>query len=184
MSPQVELLSCREAQELVPLFVDGELDAARMRAVALHGAQCALCDGEIRQLERLQLVLRDHIEQRLAVVASEDLWKRIESKLRKPPLPWWRRLHEAAAAWRWQPQVLWPAFAVFAIAALATALYLRTNAPVGTTGGTMVAGAEPPAWIDSLEADVGSVAVIDDLQNHTTVLWVSDELPLAGGNDR
>jgi hypothetical protein len=71
---------------------------------------------------------------------------------------------------------------MIAVAIGAAVLFLRVSSPpVPSTGGTtLVAGLEPPALIDSLEADVGSVAVMDDWQNHTTVLWVSDELPVGG----
>lgn len=169
---------------MLPLFVDGELDASLMQAVAAHGAQCSDCDGELQRFERLQVVLRQHIESRLATVNVGDLWSHIQAQLpaRVTKIPWWKRWPSAATEWSWQPQVLWPAVAVFALAVAATLLLLggqQHSVPRGPA--TMVADLEPSAWIDSLEADAGSVAVMDDWQHHTTVLWVSDEIPGAGG---
>ena len=50
-------MNCRETRPLLPLFFDGELEARQMRAVALHSTRCIDCEGELRQLERLQDVV-------------------------------------------------------------------------------------------------------------------------------
>ncbi|GBD26154.1 hypothetical protein HRbin30_01484 [bacterium HR30] len=181
-----ETLSCSDAQPMLALFADGELDPSLMQAVATHGAQCPRCDGELQRLERLQAVLREHVEGKLASVEATDLWLRIVPRLpdRAVRVPWWRRWYSVLSEGGWQPQVLWPAMALLAVATMATVLLWRSEPHVAPTSpSTIVAGLEPPALIDSLEADVGSVAVMDDWQHHTTVLWVSDELPETGGTE-
>lgn len=173
--------NCDKVQALLPLFADGELDAGQMRMVATHSAACPLCDREVREQERLQFLLRAHIASRLAAASTVDLWPGIEARLRREATPRWRKWSRAMRDVSWQPRVLWPALAALLIAALATALYWQRAGAPGLRGATLLAGAEPPAFIDSLEADVGSVAVMDDWENHTTVLWVSDEPPVTGG---
>ncbi|MCX8072529.1 MAG: zf-HC2 domain-containing protein [Candidatus Binatia bacterium] len=180
-----EKLQCSDAQAMLALFADGELDARSMQIVATHGAHCPECDRELQRLERLQAILREHVAAKLADAPTEWLWSRIEARLpeRAEAVPrrqqWLQRLRELA----WQPQVLWPAFALLAVATMATVLLLRDEPRLQPSASTLVAGLEPPAVIDSLEADVGSVAVMDDWQNHTTVLWVSEELPVTGGTE-
>ncbi len=181
-----ESLSCPDAQAMLPLFADGELEAHLVQAVAAHGARCPRCDRELQRLERLQAMLREHVERQLAGITAPDLWSRILARLpeREVRVPWWQRWYGAATEWRWQPQVLWPALALVVLVTLTTLLLLRVQPRTGPTSPTTVlAGLEPPALIDFLEADVNSVAVMDDWQHHTTVLWVSEELPGAGGTE-
>ena len=43
-------MTCREVEKLLDLFLDGELEARAMRAVALHVTRCAACEALLQRL--------------------------------------------------------------------------------------------------------------------------------------
>jgi anti-sigma factor RsiW len=175
------LLSCREATTLLPRFFDGELDARRMRAVALHGTRCAACESELRTMEHLQELVTDAVHGRVDTIDFEQFWTGVEAQL--PPLrpSRWARLQ----VWWAEREPPWslglPAFA--AVAALAILALLLFNRVQTTTppGAPQVAVADVPASIVSLDTDGDSVAVVNDPETQTTILWVTDDKLVDGG---
>ncbi len=68
-----------------------------------------------------------------------------------------------------------PAFAAAAvIAALVLLLFGRTPQPNIRPEASQVAAVDNATSIESLETDLDSVAVINDPETRTTVLWVND----------
>jgi anti-sigma factor RsiW len=51
-------VECRETQELLDAFLDGELDIVRAREMERHLAKCAACSGSYDGLESLRAALR------------------------------------------------------------------------------------------------------------------------------
>jgi hypothetical protein len=169
-------MTCREALNLVPLLLDGELEARQMRALVMHSTRCPPCEAELHELERLQVIVSESVLARVDEVDLSTLWLRIEPRLSKRGLSWWQRLR----AWwdegeqRWMVHV--PAFAAAVIiAALTIAIFLRSPQPTTTPAASQVAAVDNAATIDSLEADSDSVAVLSDPETRTTLLWVSDD---------
>lgn len=165
-------MTCREALNLLPLFFDGELDPRQMRAVALHGARCGTCEGELRHMNRLQELVSEGVTAVVDEIDFTDFWVGIERQLGAVRFPWWQR----ARAWWSAGRRQWPLpLPVFAAAAAIVALVLLLFARAQQPATPAMVAIDNGASIDSLDADVDSVAVISDPETRTTVLWVSDD---------
>src|SRR5947208_741162 len=70
-------MTCREVEKVADLFVDGELEARVMRAVAMHVTRCAPCEALIQRLERLQDVISDTFHEALANVDFSRFWSAV-----------------------------------------------------------------------------------------------------------
>jgi anti-sigma factor RsiW len=169
-------MTCRESSNLLPLFLDGELDSHQMRAVALHGSRCPTCESELRALERLQELVSDTINARADEIDLSNFWPAVERELGSARISWWTR----ARLWWGETDHGWlirmPAYAALAaVAILALLLFTRTPPSSVEPDAARIAAVDNAASIDSLETDVDSVAVLNDPDTHTTVLWVSDD---------
>ena len=170
-------MMCREALSLLPLFFDGELDPRQMRAVAMHTTRCGGCEAELREFERLQELVSDAISARVEEVDLSGFWPSIDRRLGAPPVAWWERVRTwwSEGEHRWVIGV--PAFGA-AIAVAVLAFLFLTRAPQPATpelAAPQMAAVDNAASIDSLESDLDSVAVLNDPETRTTVLWVSDD---------
>jgi hypothetical protein len=168
-------MTCREALNLVPLLLDGELESRQMRALVMHSTRCAPCEAELRQLEHLQGLLNESVNARVDELDLGNFWPRIEQRLGTCDVSVWQRLR----AWwndgerRWMVQL--PAFAAAAVlVALAMAFFLR-NPQAPLDPGAQVATNDNTATIEQLDTDADSVAVVNDPETRTTALWLVDE---------
>lgn len=171
-------VTCREASNLLPLFLDGELDADKMRSVALHSTRCGTCEGELREMERVQGLINRTISAAVDEIDLGEFWPAIERQLGSVRVPWWSRLRIWWEEGERASILGLPALAAAAAVAVLT-LWLFARAPQPTTqpDAPQVAAVDNAASIDSLETDVDSVAVMSDPETRTTVLWVSDDAP-------
>jgi hypothetical protein len=168
-------MTCREVANLLPLFFDGELDARQMRAVALHSTLCNDCEQSLRRLERVQELISDTISKAADEVDFEGLWPGVERHLSNTRNPWWRSLR----VWWSDGDHGWimrlPAFAAAAvIVALVLLFFARTPPLSAPPAAPQLAAVDNATSIESLDADVDSVAVLNDPETRTTVLWVND----------
>jgi len=83
---------CREAQEQLSAWLDGELEAVARARVAEHLAGCAVCRRELAQLEALEAALGS-----LAVPAPPALAAKVLARLTPPRRRWWQNLALAAS---------------------------------------------------------------------------------------
>jgi anti-sigma-K factor RskA len=169
-------MTCREASNLLPLFFDGELDARQMRAVAMHSTRCNPCETALREIERLQEVVSVTVNARVEEIDLSRLWTTIEPRLVVRQPSWWERVRA-----RWPSASPWsvgiPAFAAAAAIAVLAFLFLaHSQQPAAMPpAAPQMAAVDNAASIDSLDADVESVTVLNDPETRTTVLWVSDD---------
>jgi anti-sigma factor RsiW len=171
-------MTCREATNLLPLFFDGELDARQMRAVALHSARCESCERDLRHLEHVQELISDTIDSAADDIDLENLWPAVERRLSSTREPWWSRLR----AWWSDGEHVWitrlPAFAAAAVIAALVFLLFAHTPPLSTPpAAPQLAAVDNATSIESLVTDVDSVAVLNDPETRTTVLWVNDPGP-------
>lgn len=163
----------------MPLFLDGELDARQMREVALHSTRCGECEQELRSMEHLQDLIVRRVEEEIAQVDLGLVWANVGPRLAAARRPWHERLRE-----RWDEigprwQTLAPVSAAAAAAAVLAVLLWQSQQP----------GVEPIRWasadnsanIESMQSNVESVALLREPETNTTVLWITDNEPLAGG---
>lgn len=170
-------MTCREASNLLPLLFDGELAPHQMRAVALHSAGCPACEAELRDLERVQRLVRDTITAAVDTLDFSSFWPDVERRLEAAPTTPWARVRTWwAGAGRWTLRV--PAYAaVAAVVALALVLATRLAPKPGPQPGVQIAAMGSAAWIDSVDADGRAVLLLEDGESDTALLWVGDSFP-------
>lgn len=173
-------MTCRETSNLLPLFFDGELDPRQMRAVALHSSRCAHCESELRQLERLQELVSTTVASAVDEIDASEFLAGVEARLGPTRCSWWKRTRN----WWEEREFHWTALPVLvsagAIAALALILWTRAPQPTTRPEVSQVATVDNATSIDWLDTDLDSVAVINDPETSTTVLWVSDDAAANG----
>ena len=152
-------------------FLDGEVDAHSLRAMAAHAGHCDRCGAELEQAESLQELLLRAVEDETDRIDAGALWRRVEPQLEPAlgsALPRWRA---RIADWRRVPSV--PALAVGGVLAAALALLLW---PVATPSEpTRVA--DNHAQIDRIESSAPHVAVWSEPSQDTTVIWLPEQQP-------
>ena len=170
-------MNCRETRSLLPLFFDGELEARQMRAVALHSTRCSDCEGELRQLERLQDAVASHITALVDEVDLGRIWAGVAPRLESRAPSWTRRLQswweDLEMGWR----VRGPAFAAAAgVVLLTLALWSRGGVPTASPEASQpVAAVDNSAVLDSVQSSVDSVALVTEPETNTTLLWIMDD---------
>lgn len=168
-------MRCQDVDTLLPLFFDGELDARRMREVALHTARCGECETQLRDLETIQIHLKRSVEAELEGVDFTALWAGIERQLPAPRDSFWLRLRarwDALGPWEWSPAL--PAAAV-AAAAVAGFFLLADAEPTTVPEVARVAATDYAGSVERLDTVFDSFAIFSDPDTQTTVLWVEDE---------
>jgi anti-sigma factor RsiW len=79
-SPRAHGMTCRDIEKLLDLFLDGELEARNMRAVALHVTRCEPCERLLQHLERVQDLVVESINEAVADVDFSRLWPGIAAR--------------------------------------------------------------------------------------------------------
>ena len=145
-------MTCREASNLLSLFFDDELDAQQMRAVALHSTGCAACESKLRNMDRVQQVIRRTISGALEDINLDDLWSAVEREIGTVRVPWWSRV----GAWRekgeqlWRRRLLALATAV-GVAVLSMWLLFRARQSTTSADAPQVATLDDAGWIESAD---------------------------------
>ncbi|MFN8628021.1 MAG: hypothetical protein U0587_18880 [Candidatus Binatia bacterium] len=103
-------------------------------------------------------------------------WSAIEHRLPATRVPWSMWLREW---WTTDSEHPWavrlPAFAAaMAIAVIALYLFTHNAQPTSQPAAPQLAVADNTSTIESLDTDVDSVAVLNDPETRTMVLWVND----------
>ena len=110
-------MTCAEVAPLLDAFVDTELPAPMLLAVARHAGGCGACDGALREL----VALREAVERSVRTEGLDlsGIWPAVEAGVaRTEARRTWRRRLRAAPAW-----------GVAVAAAAGAILWLRTPAP-------------------------------------------------------
>jgi len=181
-------MNCREAQPLLQLFVDGELDARQMRGVALHSARCNGCEQDLRFLESCQDAVTEYVTAAVEEVDLGRVWSGIAPRLRHRSTPLGARL------WEWWAEVdARSMLRVPAYAGAAAALVLAANVwqGQGTKNGDDSFAQKPTrplpirfdnsAVVRSIKSEAAEVAMLREPETNTLVLWVNDEGANPGG---
>jgi hypothetical protein len=169
-------MTCRETRPLLPLFFDGEIEPRQMRAIALHSTRCSDCEGALRRLERLQDALMAEVSSRLEEVDLSRVWDGVAPRLDAPRRSgslgwktWW-----PARDLRWMRPA--PALTALAAGCLLAIFLWQWNAGHPSNE---LASIDNSAILDSVESNVGSLAVLREPETNTMVLWITDGEPLS-----
>ncbi len=157
-------------------FLDGELDAHSLRAMALHAGSCPTCGAELERAERLQVLLSDAVEERIEAVDTSRLWASIEARLESQSPGFWARARSAASE-ALSPRT-WlrpmPALALTGAIAAVLAIWMW---PTAANAPASVEVANNHAQIERIESSSPHVAIWSEPGNHTTAIWVASYDP-------
>ncbi len=169
-------MNCHAARPLLPLFADGELDARQMRGVALHSTQCVACEEELRRVERVQDLVAAHINTLAEEIDLSQVWAGVAPRIAAAQPPWTLRLREwwesIDPAWL----IKFPAVGALALAAGVTLVFWRWDAKQEAPP-VAVAAIDNSAILHSITSDVAPVALLNEPETNTMLLWVADEGP-------
>lgn len=173
-------MTCREASNLLPLFLDGELDPRQMRSVALHSMRCRICESELKEMERVQDLVADTIRQQVAAVDLSPLWPAVARRIDATPLSWTRRMRARWEEIQAELDMRLPAVAAAAaVAALAIVWYARQpDLPQPLESQQVASKDAATSIVERLDTSFDSVSFFSDPETDVSVLWVSDESPV------
>jgi anti-sigma factor RsiW len=159
-------MTCREAEKLLDLFLDGELEARPMRTVALHVTRCASCEALLQRQERLQDAIAETYAEAVAEVDFTTFWPGVAARMtdrRRPVRTWLSRAREIGGG---RAAGLAAAAAITVLGILWVWRVPPAGAPVRT---------DNQVRIDSLVSESRSVALLSEPESNTTVIWVIDD---------
>lgn len=152
-------------------FLDGELDAHSMRAMALHASHCSSCGADLEHAETVQSLISQAVDIEVEGLDASRLWAAVEGATAAPRPAGRGRL---GTAFDWPRRVgPVPALALGgALAALLAALLWSGSTPVEP-----VEVANNHARIERIESSAPQVAVWSEPVHHTTAIWVASYEP-------
>jgi hypothetical protein len=166
-------MNCRESRPLLPLFLDGELDARQMREVALHSTRCGECEQDLRGMERLQELISSRVQAEIAQVDLSRVWAGVAPRLVSVRRPWYESVRE-----RWEEigprwQTLVPVSAAAAVAGL-LAMLLWQGQQTGTQPTQWASASDDNSAIfETVQSGGDPFTVIQEPETKTTVLWIN-----------
>jgi hypothetical protein len=168
--------SCQDFARRFDGFLDGEMDAHSLRAMALHASHCPACGVDLESAETLQERILKAVEGEVDRLDTSSLWATIEARLEPPRAPLRVRLRGYFEERSWSRPV--PALVLGgALAALVVTLLWPValaperfaTAPVGLV--------DNRAQIERIESNRSHVAVWSEPSAHTTAIWVASYEP-------
>ena len=117
-------MNCRRIEELIPLYVEGDLDTDKAGAVASHTLTCAGCGKLVAEYEESQRWLRSYTPPRFDDALLDDMKLSVLREIngRKTRATFLNRLAE-----RWSPRLVLATSAAFLIIFAALAFYVYQN---------------------------------------------------------
>ncbi|MBL8207770.1 MAG: zf-HC2 domain-containing protein [Blastocatellia bacterium] len=95
------MMNCKKAEQLIPLFIEADLDAAEMQQVSHHLETCAACRATVAEFEASQSLLRSvampAFDEAMFVEVRSAVMKRIAQPATRPAFAaWWQPI------WNWK----------------------------------------------------------------------------------
>jgi len=153
---------CERTRESLSRWVDGDLSASDAEAIRLHLGSCAACDGERRQLEKLEFSLKSVLVSDVPRIDFEPFWAGVRERIKKKPS---RR--EAIMEWSRStftpPALVWTVPAVIVV--LLGVLSMNSFWRLGWQRNNFAA-------VESIDAHGRNVALLREDETKTTVIWL------------
>jgi anti-sigma factor RsiW len=167
--------SCQDFARRFDSFLDGEMDAHSLRAMALHASHCPACGRDLEDAETLQELILNAVEGEVERLDTSTLWPKVEARLEPSQLPLRARLRGYFPQWSWPRPV--PMLALGgALAALLALLWPAVSAPQRSVPAPVTI-ADNRAQIERIESNRSHVAVWSEPSAHTTAIWVASYEP-------
>ena len=159
-------MTCRDIEKMLDLFLDGELEARSMRAVALHVTRCVPCERLLQHLERLQDLVVESVNEAVADVDFSPFWSSIAARADAAQRSFGGVGERLRAEVR-RPAVIALAMAAALLVSVMALWQAGTSPSVPTVTNNQ-------ARIDSLTSDARSVALFSEPGSNTTVIWIDE----------
>ena len=140
------MLTCNDAQALIPDLLDGTLSDTQRARYEAHAAGCDECRSLVRDLAKI----RDEAAALPTLSPSRDLWQGIEARIETPVVPMPRSARGTVGRWTTR-QAAAAAVVLMAVTAGGTWLAMTRTATVGT----------PVAGLDNAMGRTNLVSVAD-----------------------
>jgi len=159
---------CETIRESIDSWLDGELNPAESELVRTHVSSCSDCSEVRRQLEKLQLALKDELLVEASQIEFLPFWREFERRINEKR-SWPMELAARCRAFFATPQIAWAVPAVIVL--LLAALSLDAVLPWWRFGG----GRNNFASVESIDAYGRSVALLRQDETRTTVIWLYED---------
>jgi hypothetical protein len=159
------MMDCEAVRRLVGAWLDGELGQSEAELIGLHLQQCPLCVEEKSRLERLQLSLKNVLEEKASGLLFEPFWDRLNQRILEKR-SWHAKLRDWFSSVFYPQRLAWgiPAAILLLLALLSFEDYIpgwhrSSNKPSLTA-------------VDSVDGHGFNVAVFRESKTKTTVIWL------------
>jgi anti-sigma factor RsiW len=158
------MTNCDTIRENISSWLDGQLSPKDSESVRLHLMDCAGCADAHRQLEKLNLALKEQLIADAAPVDFRTFWRGVQQRIDQKR-PWHDEVVERCRDFFSAPKIAW---AVPAIIALVLAWFsIESYLPVWRAGAR-----NNFAAVESIDAHGRSVALLRENESKTTVIWL------------
>jgi anti-sigma factor RsiW len=153
-------MTCGDVAQLLDAFVDAELPAPMLLAVARHAGACPSCDIAVRELTELREVVERSSQEDAAALDLSGIWPAVSEGIDRIDArrAWMRRLRSA------------PAWGLALAAAASAVIWFRTPADEPAR----VAARRPnQAVIERIDSDSARFELRSERKLGTTLIMVS-----------
>jgi anti-sigma factor RsiW len=159
--------NCQDTSELLGPWLDGELSRSDGEAVRAHLVECSACREEIRQLERLNVLLKDALAPAGAAIAFPAFWHGLQQRI-ETARPWAVTALERVRSVFRGPALPWAVPAAILLLIGVVSLQSFWSAWRGRAQNNFAA-------VESIDAHGRNVALLREDKTKTTVIWLYQE---------
>jgi anti-sigma factor RsiW len=157
--------TCDNIKESIGAWLDGELDQGQSEAVRAHLEDCSACKEERRQLEKLQVALKNVLDSERSRIAFQPFWNDVQQRIGRKRA-WREELFEGIRNAFAGPWLGWavPAMILLLLGVLSADSFLPGWRAFGQRNNF--------ASVESIDAHGRNVALLREDETKTTVIWL------------
>ena len=162
-----QILECGEVAGLIDAFVDAELPASMLLAVARHAGGCTACDAAVRELTALREAVERSVASEADALDLSRVWPAVNRAIDRG---------DTRAAWRGRLRTV-PAWGIALALAASAVLWLRSSGPEPAR---VAARPRPNQTVIERIDSSGHFELRRERKNGTTLIMVSADGDPAG----
>jgi anti-sigma factor RsiW len=157
--------NCSSIRESLGAWLDGELDQDAAQAVRAHLEDCSVCQEQRRQLEKLQIALKNVLDSEASLIALQPFWNGVQLRIATKGA-WREDLFERVRNVFAGPRLAWavPAVILLLLGVLSADSFLPGWRVFGERNNF--------ASVESIDAHGRNVALLREDETKTTVIWL------------
>jgi anti-sigma factor RsiW len=154
---------CKNIQELIGSWLDGELSAAESESVRAHLGGCTDCGEARRRLEKMHVALQAALTSQAAQIEFASFWRGVEHRINEKR-SWYEDFIDGLRRLFAAPRVAWAVPAVIAL----LLVVMSADIDIRRLGSSRNSFAS----VESIDAYGRSVALLREHETKTTVIWL------------